>query len=99
LKARSVKTEPRVFRSATCLRIALFRLWSWRARAQRPGLDQLLAHALRGQFEIVLCRAFDRVAQSTIQLEEPLPLLDSGHKSRTWMSRSPRPSASHRKPA
>ena len=34
------------------------------ARAKRPGLDQLLADARRGKFDVVLVWAFDRIARS-----------------------------------
>ncbi len=35
------------------------------AKAKRPGLDQLMADARRGKFDIVLVWAFDRLARST----------------------------------
>ena len=34
------------------------------AKAKRPGLDQLLADARRGKFDVVLVWAFDRIARS-----------------------------------
>ncbi len=34
------------------------------AKSKRPGLDQLLADARRGKFDVVLVWAFDRVARS-----------------------------------
>jgi DNA invertase Pin-like site-specific DNA recombinase len=34
------------------------------SRAKRPGLDQLMADARRGRFDVVLVWAFDRVARS-----------------------------------
>ena len=44
------------------------------ARASRPGLDQLLADARRGKFEVVLVWASDRLARSVT------------HFSRCWTS-------------
>ena len=35
------------------------------AKARRPGLDQLLADARRGRFDVVVVWAFDRLARST----------------------------------
>jgi DNA invertase Pin-like site-specific DNA recombinase len=46
------------------------------AKARRPGLDQLLADARRGKFEIVLCWAFDRIARSTRHFLEVLDELN-----------------------
>ena len=46
------------------------------AKAQRPGLDQLLADARRGKFQIVLCWAFDRIARSTRHFLEVLDELN-----------------------
>ena len=34
------------------------------AKAKRPGLDQLMADARRGKFDVVLVWAFDRIARS-----------------------------------
>jgi DNA invertase Pin-like site-specific DNA recombinase len=42
------------------------------AKAKRPGLDQLLADARRGKFDIVLVWAFDRIARSTRHFLEVL---------------------------
>jgi DNA invertase Pin-like site-specific DNA recombinase len=46
------------------------------AKAKRPGLDQLLANARRGKFEIVLVWAFDRIARSTRHFLEVLDELN-----------------------
>ena len=46
------------------------------AKAKRPGLDQLLADARRGKFQIVLCWAFDRIARSTRHFLEVLDELN-----------------------
>jgi DNA invertase Pin-like site-specific DNA recombinase len=46
------------------------------AKARRPGLDQLLADARRGKFQIVLCWAFDRIARSTRHFLEVLDELN-----------------------
>jgi len=46
------------------------------AKAKRPGLDQLLADARRGKFEIVLVWAFDRIARSTRHFLEVLDELN-----------------------
>lgn len=35
------------------------------AKAKRPGLDQLMADARRGKFDVLLIWAFDRIARST----------------------------------
>jgi len=45
-------------------------------KAKRPGLDQLLADARRGQFDIVLVWAFDRLARSVRHLLEVLDELN-----------------------
>ena len=42
------------------------------AKAKRPGLDQLLADARRGKFDVVLVWAFDRIARSTRHFLEVL---------------------------
>ncbi len=41
-------------------------------RARRPGLDQLMADARRGKFDVVLVWAFDRMARSVKHLLEVL---------------------------
>lgn len=46
------------------------------ARARRPGLDRLLADAARGQFDVVLTWAFDRVARSVSHFVEVLDELN-----------------------
>ncbi len=46
------------------------------AKPRRPGLDQLLADARRGKFQIVLCWAFDRIARSTRHFLEVLDELN-----------------------
>jgi DNA invertase Pin-like site-specific DNA recombinase len=46
------------------------------AKAKRPGLDQLLADARHGKFEIVLVWAFDRIARSTRHFLEVLDELN-----------------------
>jgi DNA invertase Pin-like site-specific DNA recombinase len=46
------------------------------AKAKRPGLDQLLADARRGRFDIVLVAAFDRVARSVRHFLEVLDELN-----------------------
>jgi len=46
------------------------------AKARRPGLDQLLADARRGKFQIVLVWAFDRLARSTRHFLEVLDELN-----------------------
>ncbi len=43
------------------------------AKAKRPGLDQMMADARRGRFDVVLVWAFDRVARSVVHF---LQLLD-----------------------
>ena len=45
-------------------------------KARRPGLDQLMAEARRGQFEVVLVWAFDRLARSVRHLLEVLDELN-----------------------
>jgi DNA invertase Pin-like site-specific DNA recombinase len=45
-------------------------------KARRPGLDQLLADARRGHFEIVIVWAFDRLARSVRHLIEVLDELN-----------------------
>jgi DNA invertase Pin-like site-specific DNA recombinase len=47
------------------------------AKAKRPGLDQLLADARRGKFDVVLIWAFDRLARSVRHFLEVLDEL--GH--------------------
>jgi len=42
------------------------------AKAKRPGLDQLLADARRGKFDVVLVAAFDRIARSVRHFLEVL---------------------------
>ena len=42
------------------------------AKAKRPGLDQLLADARRGKFEVVIVWAFDRMARSVRHFLEVL---------------------------
>jgi DNA invertase Pin-like site-specific DNA recombinase len=42
------------------------------AKAKRPALDQMLADARRGQFDVVLVWAFDRVARSVKHFLEVL---------------------------
>lgn len=46
------------------------------ARSRRPGLDQLLADARRGRFEVALVWAFDRFARSTRHFLEVLDELN-----------------------
>ena len=46
------------------------------AKAKRPGLDQLLADARRGKFDVVLVWAFDRIARSTRHFLEVLDELN-----------------------
>jgi DNA invertase Pin-like site-specific DNA recombinase len=45
-------------------------------KAKRPGLDQLLADARRGKFDIVMVWAFDRVARSVRHFLEVLDELN-----------------------
>jgi DNA invertase Pin-like site-specific DNA recombinase len=45
-------------------------------KARRPGLDQLMADARRGQFDVVLVWAFDRLARSVRHLLEVLDELN-----------------------
>jgi len=46
------------------------------AKAKRPGLDQLLADASRGKFDVVMVWAFDRMARSVRHLLEVLDELN-----------------------
>lgn len=46
------------------------------AKAKRPGLDQLLADAHRGRFDVVVVWAFDRMARSVRHLLEVLDELN-----------------------
>ncbi len=46
------------------------------AKAKRPGLDQLLADARRGKFDVVLVWAFDRLARSVRHFLEVLDELN-----------------------
>jgi DNA invertase Pin-like site-specific DNA recombinase len=46
------------------------------AKARRPGLDQLLADARRGKFDVLLVAAFDRIARSTRHFLEVLDELN-----------------------
>jgi DNA invertase Pin-like site-specific DNA recombinase len=46
-------------------------------KARRPGLDSLLADARRGEFNVVLVAAFDRIARSTKNF---LEILDELHE-------------------
>ena len=46
------------------------------AKAKRPGLDQLMADARHGQFEVVLVWAFDRLARSVRHFLEVLDELN-----------------------
>jgi DNA invertase Pin-like site-specific DNA recombinase len=46
------------------------------AKAKRPGLDQLLADARRGKFDVILVWAFDRIAHSTRHFLEVLDELN-----------------------
>ncbi len=46
------------------------------AKAKRPGLDQLLADARRGKFDVVTVWAFDRLARSVRHLLEVLDELN-----------------------
>jgi DNA invertase Pin-like site-specific DNA recombinase len=46
------------------------------AKAKRPGLDQLLADAHRGKFDVVLSWAFDRIARSVRHFLEVLDELN-----------------------
>jgi len=45
-------------------------------RARRPGLDQLMADARRGQFQVVLVWACDRLARSVRHFLETLDELN-----------------------
>jgi len=46
------------------------------AKARRPALDQMMADARRGQFDIVVVRAADRLARSVKHFVEVLSELD-----------------------
>ena len=46
------------------------------AKSKRPGLDRLLSDARRGQFDVVLVAAFDRVARSVRHFLEVLDELN-----------------------
>ena len=46
------------------------------AKAKRPGLDQLLADARRGKFDVVMVWAFDRLARSVRHFLEVLDELN-----------------------
>ena len=46
------------------------------AKPRRPGLDQLMADARRGRFDVVVCWAFDRIARSVRHLLEVLDELN-----------------------
>jgi DNA invertase Pin-like site-specific DNA recombinase len=46
------------------------------ARAKRPGLDQLMADARHGKFDVVMVWAFDRLARSVRHLLEVLDELN-----------------------
>lgn len=46
------------------------------AKAKRPGLDQMMADAHRGKFDVVLVWAFDRVARSVKHFLEVLDQLN-----------------------
>jgi DNA invertase Pin-like site-specific DNA recombinase len=46
------------------------------AKAKRPGLDQLLADARQGKFDVVLVWAFDRIARSVRHFLEVLDELN-----------------------
>ncbi len=46
------------------------------AKSKRPGLDHLLSNARRGQFDVVLVAAFDRVARSVRHFLEVLDELN-----------------------
>src|ERR1700761_376190 len=46
------------------------------AKAKRPGLDQMLADARRGRFDVVLVWAFDRMARSVRHFLEVLDELN-----------------------
>jgi DNA invertase Pin-like site-specific DNA recombinase len=46
------------------------------SKSKRPGLDRLLSDARRGQFDVVLVAAFDRVARSVRHLLEVLDELN-----------------------
>ena len=46
------------------------------ARAKRPGLDQLMADARHGKFDVVMVWAFDRLARSVRHLLEGLDELN-----------------------
>ena len=42
------------------------------AKARRPGLDQLMADARRGKFDVILIWAFDRLARSVVHFLQVL---------------------------
>jgi DNA invertase Pin-like site-specific DNA recombinase len=46
------------------------------AKAKRPGLDQMMADARRGKFDVVLVWGFDRVARSVRHFLEVLDELN-----------------------
>jgi DNA invertase Pin-like site-specific DNA recombinase len=46
------------------------------SKAKRPGLDQLMADAQRGKFDVVIVRAFDRAARSVKHFLEILDELN-----------------------
>ena len=46
------------------------------AKARRPGLDQLMADARRGRFDVVLIWAFDRIARSVVHFLQVLDELN-----------------------
>ncbi len=46
------------------------------AKSKRPGLDQLMADARRGKFDVLLIWAFDRIARSTRHFLEVLDELN-----------------------
>ena len=48
-------------------------------RARRPALDQLMAAARRGQFQVLLIWSFDRLARSVRHLLQTLDELDHLH--------------------
>lgn len=47
------------------------------SKAKRPGLDNMLADARRGEFSVVLVAAFDRIARSTKNFLEVVDELNS----------------------
>ena len=46
------------------------------AKAKRPGLDQMMADARRGKFDLVLVWAFDRIARSVTHFLQVLDELN-----------------------